>query len=136
MLDDQQGARMLPRQFHSKEEMEATHDAERRIFEVTMGAISYESVTKVKMREIAASVAMERGLALADLLSTSKVAPIAHARFMAWKEIYETRGKEGKRLFSLKQIASYFGKDHSSILHGIRRAKEIREREERLKCNN
>lgn len=133
MLDDQQSARMMPRQFHSKEEMEATHDAERRIFEVTMGAVSYESATKVKMREIAASVAMERGLTLADLLSASKVAPLAHARFMAWKEIYETRSKEGKRLFSLKQIASYFGKDHTTILSGIRRADEIKEQEEELK---
>ena len=133
MLDDQHSTRVMPRQFHSKEEMEAIHDAERRIFEVTMGAVSYESATKVKMREIAASVAMERGLTLADILSTSKVKPIAYARFSAWKEIYDTRDKKGRRAFSLPQIASYFGKDHPTILHGIRRADELKEQEDELK---
>lgn len=130
MLDDEQTARMLPRQFHSYEEMEATHQAERRIFEVTMGAVSREAVSKVKMREIATSVAAEKGLTLADLMSASKVAPIAHARFKAWKVIYETLDDNGKRMFSMPQIAAYFRKDHTSILHGIRRAAELQERGE------
>lgn len=136
MLDDQHSTRVIPRQFRNKHEMDAIHAAERQIFEVTNGAVGYQYVTKAKMREIASSVAMDRGMTLEDLLSNSKVRRIAHARFIAWKEIYDRRDKNGNRVFSLNQIGSYFGKDHTTVMHGIRRADEIIEQEDELKCSN
>ena len=124
---------LVPRQFMSYEEMERTHAAERRIWKLTEDATSPLTKKRIKMRAISVTVAAEYGLDFDDLMKATKIRKIAHARFEAWREIYESRDDDGKRIFSMPDIAEFFGKDHTTILGGIRRAKEIKEREEQLK---
>lgn len=65
-----------------------------------------------------ASVTPER------LLSAHADRHTAHARFMAWYRIRQMIAADGKP-FSLPRIGAWFGKDHTSVRHGIIRAEQI-----------
>jgi chromosomal replication initiation ATPase DnaA len=71
------------------------------------------------------AVAKSHGYTAEDLLTRSRVQPIAWARFHAWLAIRtELRGPFGAP-FSLPQIGRWFGYDHTSVLHGVRRAEQM-----------
>lgn len=67
------------------------------------------------MKEICKSVAIENGLQLADVMGTSQRQRVARAR----QHAYVLCRKQG---MTLTQIGQFFGRDHSSVWHGIRRA--------------
>lgn len=67
------------------------------------------------MREIVREVCQRRRLKASEVLSRSKADSLVWARFEAMYLIYQT----GK--FSLPQIGRAFGRDHSTVLNGIRR---------------
>lgn len=67
------------------------------------------------IRDVAARVAAEAGLSVEELCSASRRADLVRARWRAFYEIYEMGGS------SMPQIGRYFGgRDHTTVLHGIR----------------
>jgi chromosomal replication initiation ATPase DnaA len=64
-------------------------------------------------------VAKAHGLPVAEVKSARRFKGLAMARFEAWFLIYST----GR--FSTVQIAQFFGRDHSSVVHGLNRFREI-----------
>ena len=71
------------------------------------------------MREIVAQVSRETGVAVADIMGDSRNRNIASARQRAMFIGHE-------RGLSTSQIGAYLSRDHTSVLHGIRREKERR----------
>jgi chromosomal replication initiator protein len=67
---------------------------------------------------IVMAVARETGIPRREIVSDNRSFPVAHARQEAMRRAYAT----GK--FSLPQIGKFFGRDHTTVLHGIRRATE------------
>jgi len=63
---------------------------------------------------IVCDVAEEYGLTPRDLLGRSRRAPVARARMEAYARIRRDLG------YSLKQIGNIFGRDHTTVIYGIR----------------
>jgi chromosomal replication initiator protein len=71
------------------------------------------------MREIATRIADKHGVSISDLKCESRVRKIAWARQEAYAEI------QALTTFSTPQIGNWFGgRDHSTVIFGIRRHKE------------
>ncbi|RAK51607.1 helix-turn-helix domain-containing protein [Phenylobacterium soli] len=78
-------------------------------------ATAPDAPTKPKMRDIAEIVAEESGVPLEELRGQDRHKRIAHARQRAYALIY------GTGHFSTSQIGAFFGgRDHTTVLHGIR----------------
>lgn len=74
-------------------------------------------------RGITEEIAEMTGFSVEELRGLKRHKFLSEARFEVWARIYETGG------YSLPQIGNYFsGRDHTTILNGIRRAKQNRER--------
>ncbi len=102
------------REFGSYEQMLEVHRQEKFLF----------------MHKIAEDMAEKAGVPLDKIRGPSHLRELANARFPMWKRLHGIG-------YILDDIGSYFGgRHHTTIMHGIRRAKEIREREEKLKCSN
>lgn len=70
---------------------------------------------KPTMKDIAAAVAEQHLLPLTEMMSPSRRANISRARHNAFAVMYATKR------YSLNQIGGFFGgKDHTTVLHGIR----------------
>ena len=108
------------------EQMEARHAAERAEFyrreieeAYRAGMEGRPKGKRVTLRIINEEVAEENGLNAADLLTpTRSCTEVAHARFAA----YDRAHKAG---FSLSAIGKYYERDHTTVMHGIKRHKEI-----------
>lgn len=74
------------------------------------------------INEIVAQVAELTCLPAKDIMGRSRKAPIAQARFLVW---FVAR-QQG---MTLQQIARAFGRDHTTILHGIQREEAARNAE-------
>lgn len=108
------------REFGSYEQMLAVHSAEASVF--WSQRVSMSKLVRQRAQDIGVSVEAFRGY--------DKSRHVTNARFPIWEILHDSA-------YSLNDIGKYFGgRHHTTILHGIRRAKEIRKREERLKCNN
>lgn len=73
-----------------------------------------------RMADIAAEVATENLLTVPAIRAPSKLAAIAHPRQEAMLRMIEAG-------FSTPQIGRFFGKDHTTVIHGARAAKARRE---------
>jgi chromosomal replication initiation ATPase DnaA len=62
------------------------------------------------------AVAKERRIPVADLVSRSRSWPTARARHELWRRLHVDEG------ISKTTIARHYGVDHSSVVHGVRRA--------------
>ena len=71
---------------------------------------------KPSIESIAQTVARETGLPVTDIMGASRTIPIAHARQEAMRRAYRT----GQ--FSTTQIGRVFGRDHTTVIHGINAA--------------
>lgn len=72
-----------------------------------------------RWREILNEVAEKHDVCPREMLSSGKANPVAKARFECWYRIKnETR-------YSYPQIGRFFGKDHSTVVHGAARWVEI-----------
>ena len=70
------------------------------------------------MESVSTAVAIGRGIAPSDMFKATRVVQIAHARFEAFHKMSSLK-------YSLQQIAGFYNMDHTSVLNGIRRHKEI-----------
>lgn len=71
-------------------------------------------VTGGTVQKIVREVSASSGIPVDDLLGRSRKPHIAQARFLCW---YVAR----EHGMSLQQIGRAFGRDHSTIVHGIQR---------------
>lgn len=70
------------------------------------------------MEEITQAVSEETGIPVEDIKSIKRTQDIARARQYCF---YRAR----QHGFTLSQIANEFNRDHTSVLHGVRRIKEL-----------
>ena len=75
-----------------------------------------------KINEIVQQVSDFTCISVKDIMGKSRKAPIARARFLCW---FVAR-QQG---MTLQQIARAFGRDHTTILHGIQREEAARNAE-------
>ena len=78
-----------------------------------------------RARKVLSDVAEARGVTLVDMLGEDRVRPVAFARFEAMWRLRELRAPDGRRLFSLPRIGRLFGRDHTSVLHALRRHAQL-----------
>lgn len=71
---------------------------------------------RMSMRDIAAEVAAEYGMTVADLKRRSRCHWISHTRQEAMRRMFDAG-------YSLPQIGRLFGLDHTTVLHGVRAAR-------------
>jgi chromosomal replication initiator protein len=78
-----------------------------------------------RVREILDEVATLHDCQVSDIIGPSRLTKFARARFEAMWRIRRLRLPNGNR-YSLSAIAEVFGqRDHTTILHGIRRWEEL-----------
>lgn len=73
------------------------------------------------LQQVIRDVSILRGVSVVDILSTSRVRHIAHARQeVAWR-MRQAKDEHGKPRFSFPQIAHWMGGyDHSTIVHAVK----------------
>lgn len=76
------------------------------------------------VREIISEVAERHGVTLGQIMSPIRTKKIAHARQEAQAALYDTLNDDGTRRYSLPKIGRIFDRDHTSVLHAIRRVRE------------
>lgn len=72
-------------------------------------------VRRPRMADIVAAVADKHDVTVADLKGPSRVKHIVAARFEAMARMYDLG------IWSMPQIGRFFGRDHTTVLNGIRR---------------
>lgn len=72
----------------------------------------------VTVREVVARIASERALAVSDVLGPSRCRNVAEARWAIWAILR-------KRGYSFPRIGQLFGRDHTTVIHGVRRLREM-----------
>jgi chromosomal replication initiation ATPase DnaA len=68
--------------------------------------------------EMARKVAEAHGVALREMFSPIREGPIVRARWDCWARLH-SHG------LTAKQIGRIFDRDHSTVLHGLKRASEL-----------
>ncbi len=69
--------------------------------------------------EIVTEVARARGIAVESVLGRSRLRPIVWAR---WEIMYRLRTDLA---WSLRAIAEFFGRDHTTVIHGLESFAEL-----------
>ena len=72
--------------------------------------------------EIVTAVASAHRVSLGRLFGPSRTRDIVWPRQEAWAKLYALRSAHATQhaLYSLPQIAGWFDRDHTTVLHGIR----------------
>jgi chromosomal replication initiation ATPase DnaA len=73
-----------------------------------------------KMSDIAKAVSEEYRVSLDDLRGPCRQQYISRPRQAAMWRMWRVKREDGVRKFTLTQIAGYFRRDHTTILHGIK----------------
>lgn len=71
---------------------------------------------RMTIRLIAEYVAREHGVAIADILSDSRIRRVTRAR----QEVMRRAVEAG---FSLGRVGRFLGRDHTTVLHGVNAAR-------------
>jgi chromosomal replication initiation ATPase DnaA len=80
-----------------------------------------------QMQRIAEAISKAHGIGVAELKGPSRLQAISIARFELMWRLYAIRRADGSRAYSLPMIGRFLGgRDHTTILHGIRRWQAIR----------
>lgn len=77
-------------------------------------------IAGARMSEVVEAVAARHGLSAADLLGRSNARAITAARQEAMWELRGRRRSNGQPRWSLAQIGEYMGRDHATVIWGIR----------------
>lgn len=88
------------------------------VLSIWRGMIGAPPPRRETMPQIAARVAAEHGFTVDDLKRRTRTKATDAARLQAYAEIYAA----GRN--STLRIGAFFGRDHSSVLHGIRKHQE------------
>ena len=73
------------------------------------------------LQQVMRDVSVTRGVSIVDIMGTSRIKHIAHARQeVAWR-MRQAKDTNGKPRFSYPQIAEWMGGfDHTTILHAVK----------------
>jgi len=71
------------------------------------------------LRAVISEICVRHQVSETELASLSRTQRVAQARQEAYFRLYEIRYAGGRRRFSTIKIGAHFGRDHSTILHGI-----------------
>lgn len=85
-------------------------------------------MTRALIADIIVHAANLSGLTVAQVKGNSRVMHIVRVRHAACLVAYEQTRRDGKlvlRAYSYPQIGAVFGKDHSTIIHGVKLGKEL-----------
>ena len=76
---------------------------------------------KAYLQQVMRDVSVTRGVSIVDIMGTSRIKHIAHARQeVAWR-MRQAKDEHGKPRFSFPQIAKWMGGlDHSTIVHAVK----------------
>lgn len=77
------------------------------------------------MKDIAADVAERHGLTVKDLTGRGRTRHLSHARFEAFWLCRQEKRSDGLHRWSLPAIGRFFGRDHTTVLHGCGRHEEL-----------
>ena len=78
-----------------------------------------------RARALIIQVAREHGLTMADLVGRSTLRAVAHARFQAMASVRSLTTPSGETVYSFPAVGRMFGRDHTTAMSAIRRAKEL-----------
>lgn len=79
-----------------------------------------------RVQAIIQDVATEHGLTIKELLSACRARRLAYPRFDAMSRLRAIHIAPDRHRFSLPQIGRFFGgMDHTSVLHGLRKADQL-----------
>jgi len=75
---------------------------------------------KAYLQQVMRDVSVTRGVSIVDIMGTSRIKHIAHARQeVAWR-MRQAKDERGKPRFSYPQIAEWMGGlDHTTIMHAV-----------------
>ena len=76
------------------------------------------------MRHYVAGAARRFDVAEEDIMGDCRLRPVVRARWFVMWSLYQLERADGSKRFTLPHIARMLGKDHTTILHGIRRWEE------------
>ncbi len=80
-------------------------------------------LSKSILNGVLSLVESETGISAREMLSESRRFPIAHARHYAmW--IIRSMTRNGEPCYSLEEIGRAFGRDHTTVIHGVRKHQE------------
>lgn len=74
----------------------------------------------LNLRSILNATADKHGVLASDILGLARCRKIAHARQEFMWAAYQPMNKDGTHRFSLPKIGGFLGRDHTSVLHGVR----------------
>lgn len=77
--------------------------------------------TPERAKEIILRVCEEEDVYPGDVLSDCRLRRIIYARWKIWAELREVRRADGSHVYSMSQIGHMFGKDHTTVSHGLER---------------
>lgn len=73
------------------------------------------------MRKIAEAVAEEYRVSVTEMRGDGRRKYIVHPRQAAMWRMWQVKRDDGVRKYTLTQIAGFFSRDHTTVIHGIRR---------------
>jgi chromosomal replication initiation ATPase DnaA len=78
-----------------------------------------------RARALIAQVAHDYGLTYDDLTGRDTSRTVTRARFVAMAKVRQLERENGEPVFSYPQIGRMFGRDHSTAINGVRRARSM-----------
>jgi chromosomal replication initiation ATPase DnaA len=96
---------------------------------VTILADDTHEVDVLRMKRAGVFVVVRRvledaGFTVDDFLGHAKTPPrLNRARFAIWRECYDRRDEDGRRVYSTPELGRLFNRDHTTIMAGIRAAR-------------
>ena len=111
--EQQNGARSTMQSYRAAQTMYDRLTGPQMIMDYASFARQAASVSGIITR-----ISNETGIPITDILSKCRTRPVAHARQDAMLEIRERLG------WPLKRIGKLFGRDHTTVMHGLQAAAE------------
>ena len=82
----------------------------------------FKAMPKFSWQKVVDMICIESGIAKKHVFSKSKFTPYAKTRHLIWYTLREAHDR-GHGYYSYPQIGNYFNRDHSTIIHGVRKVK-------------
>lgn len=105
---------------HAREREEMTKRLRQSAYRRGLKKVPLETGDKPRLETIHQLVATRRHVSARDMRSKTRLRELSHARFEAFSKAAEVG-------YTTTQIANFYGFDHTSVVHGIRRHHEMAE---------
>lgn len=92
----------------------------RRVYSMWRGWIVVPCAPRAAMCDIVAEASRRRRIPVEAIMGRSTLREIAHARHEAMWVCWNVFLSDGRRRWSLPRIGRFFGRDHTTVLFGVR----------------